>query len=143
MGGGFLWVWGGFFGGGVGLIFSGRGSSIAVLGVLPCNERRKGSACWFCTNAVTPPCKSLTRLRSAVRLRKEKEEDSHRFLEALVNGRLLISCQAGPCLCAFPPVFPAGLFPGRFPGGSSRSRGSPHPFPGAAGREEETPPRRP
>lgn len=131
----------------MGLIFSGRGSSIAVLGVLPCNEQRKGLVCWFCTNAVTPPRKSFTRIRSAVRLQKEKEEDSHRFLEALVNGRLLISCQAGPCLCAFPPVFPVGLFPGRFPGGfpggSSRSRGSPHPFPGAAGREEETPARRP
>lgn len=120
---------------------------MAVLGVLPCNEQRKGLVCWFCTNAVTPPRKSFTRVRSAVRLQKEKEEDSHRFLEALVNGRLLISCQAGPCLCAFPPVFPVGLFPGRFPGGfpggSSRSRGSPHPFPGAAGREEETPARRP
>lgn len=60
----------------------------------------------------------FTRVCSAGRLRKEKQGDSHHFLEALVNGPLLISCQAGPCLCLrLPPGHCAGEAPADFPAG--------------------------
>lgn len=77
----------------------------------PLKQRRKGSILWVYTNTAVLPC-SLP-LVFAVRLSKNNHEDSHHFLEASLNGLLLINCQEiislKPCfrlfVCLFPVTF--------------------------------------
>lgn len=72
-------------------LFSHMGSGTAPLGILPWKQRREGSIRWVCTNTAVLPC-SLPHV-FVVRLSKNNHEDSHHFLEASLNGLLLISCQ--------------------------------------------------
>lgn len=73
----------------------------------PLKQRRKGSIRWVYTNTAVLPC-SLS-LVFVVRLSKNNHEDSHHFLEASLNGLLLINCQEiiplKPCFRFFVFVF--------------------------------------
>lgn len=73
--------------------------------------------CCFYTNSVTLACDILFVFALLFACnRRNRSEYSHHFLEALVNGPLLITCQAGPCLCLRPlPGQCAGEVPADFP----------------------------
>lgn len=106
----------GFFVGGVCGVFFGKGEQHCSSRHSPLKRTKERFGLFVLYDYRHAGLQSFTRVCSAVWLQKEKQEDSHHFLEALVNGRLLITCQAGPCLCLrLPPGRCAGEAAAGFP----------------------------